>query len=167
MKNLGQRYVQHVNRTCRRTGTLWEGRFRSCLARSERYVLACCRNIELNAVRAATVTHPRQYRWSSYRANAEGGNDDLIAPHEQYRRPGGSDEARRHAYRRRAGGSRRTIVMDCPGNMLTPRRRVGGTGKRGLSPISLLFLFTIDAEGGERARCTHIGWPHMSHCGDP
>ncbi|WP_231570231.1 transposase, partial [Pseudomonas fulva] len=31
MKGLGQRYVQYINRTYRRSGTLWEGRFRSCL----------------------------------------------------------------------------------------------------------------------------------------
>ena len=42
MKHLGQRYVQYINRTYRRTGTLWEGRFRSCLTQSEEYVLACC-----------------------------------------------------------------------------------------------------------------------------
>ncbi len=52
MKNLGQRYVQYINRTYCRSGTLWEGRFRSCLAQSEAYVLACYRYIELNPVRA-------------------------------------------------------------------------------------------------------------------
>jgi putative transposase len=43
MKNLGQRYVQYVNRTYRRSGTLWEGRFRYCLTQSESYVFACYR----------------------------------------------------------------------------------------------------------------------------
>src|SRR5437016_8108974 len=99
MKHLGQRYVQHVNRTYRRSGTLWEGRFRSCLTDSEHYLLACHRYIELNPVRAAIVRHPRQYRWSSYRVNAEGKASDLIMPHEQYRRLGRSAQARRQAYR--------------------------------------------------------------------
>ena len=99
MKHLGQRYVQHVNRTYRRSGTLWEGRFRSCLTDSEHYLLACHRYIELNPVRAAIVHHPRQYRWSSYRVNAEGKSSDLIVPHDQYRRLGRSAEARRDAYR--------------------------------------------------------------------
>ena len=58
MKALGQRYVQYVNRTYRRSGTLWEGRFRSCLLQQEAYVLACYRYIELNPTRAAMVTHP-------------------------------------------------------------------------------------------------------------
>jgi putative transposase len=99
MKHLGQRYVQHVNRTYRRSGTLWEGRFRSCLIDSEPYLLACQRYIELNPVRAAIVRHPRQYRWSSYRVSAEGKASDLIMPHEQYRRLGRSADARREAYR--------------------------------------------------------------------
>ncbi|WP_236708812.1 transposase [Pseudomonas sp. Leaf15] len=51
MKGLGQRYVQYVNRTCQRTGTLWEGRFRSCLVQQDNYVLACYRYIEMNPVR--------------------------------------------------------------------------------------------------------------------
>ena len=72
MKNLGQRYVQYVNRVYRRSGTLWEGRFRSCLTQTDDYVLACYRYIELNPVRAAMVRHPRDYRWSSYPANADG-----------------------------------------------------------------------------------------------
>lgn len=72
LKHLGQCYVQYVNRSYRRSGTLWEGRFRSCLAREEDYVLACYRYIEMNPVRAEMLRHPRQYRWSSYRANAEG-----------------------------------------------------------------------------------------------
>jgi putative transposase len=90
MKHLGQRYVQYVNRSYRRSGTLWEGRFRSCLAQSEDYVLSCYRYIELNPVRAEMVRHPREYPWSSHRANAEGLNDPLITPHEQYRSLGRS-----------------------------------------------------------------------------
>ena len=99
MKHLGQRYVQYVNRTYRRSGTLWEGRFRSCLAQSEVYVLACYRYIELNPVRANMVRHPREYRWSSYRANAEGRSNELIQPHAMYQRLGRSAESRREAYR--------------------------------------------------------------------
>ena len=58
MKHLGQRYVQYINRAYQRSGTLWEGRFRSCLAQSEDYVLACYRYIELNPVRADIVEDP-------------------------------------------------------------------------------------------------------------
>ena len=55
MKALGQRYVQYVNRTYLRSGTLWEGRFRSCLIQDEIYLLGCQRYIELNPVRAGMV----------------------------------------------------------------------------------------------------------------
>lgn len=84
MKHLGQRYVQYVNRAYRRSGTLWEGRFRSCLAQEEGYVLACQRYLELNPVRAQMVKHPRHYRWSSYRTNAEGKASAFSTPHAQY-----------------------------------------------------------------------------------
>ena len=53
MRNLGQRYVQYFNRRYERSGTLWEGRYRSCLVESAAYVLACYRYIERNPVRAA------------------------------------------------------------------------------------------------------------------
>ena len=99
MKHLGQRYVQYVNRAYRRSGTLWEGRFRSCLTQSEDYVLACYRYIELNPVRAGMVRHPRDYRWSSFHANGDGKQDALVSPHEQYMGLGRNEAARRQAYR--------------------------------------------------------------------
>ena len=81
MKVLGQRYVQHVNRVYARSGTLWEGRCRSCLVQHDLYLLSCMRYIELNPVRAGMVDHPGAYRWSSYRCNARGEANELIAPH--------------------------------------------------------------------------------------
>ena len=99
MKHLGQRYVQYVNRTYRRTGTLWEGRFRSCLAQKEDYVLTCYRYIELNPVRANIVAHPRDYRWSSYCANAEGRAGAILRPHPEYLRLGRDESERHTAYR--------------------------------------------------------------------
>ena len=62
MKRLGQRYVQYVNRVYKRSGTLWEGRYRSCVVQEEPYLLACQRYIELNPVRATMVEVPKQYR---------------------------------------------------------------------------------------------------------
>lgn len=99
MKHLGQRYVQYVNRINNRTGTLWDGRFRSCLTQAEDYVLACHRYIELNPVRAGMVSHPRQYRWSSYGANGEGKTSALLTPHPQYLRLGRGDPDRLENYR--------------------------------------------------------------------
>ncbi len=99
MKALGQRYVQYFNRIYERSGTLWEGRFRSCPTQEDSYLLACQRYIELNPVRAGIVEHPAEYRWSSYRANAQGEANALVTPHELYRALGADEEARRAAYR--------------------------------------------------------------------
>ncbi|MBL8495210.1 MAG: transposase [Rhodocyclaceae bacterium] len=99
MKHLGQRYVQYINRSYRRSGTLWEGRFRSCLTQTEDYVLACYRYIELNPVRAAMVSKPQDFRWTSFHANAMGKANPMLTPHDQYRRLGRTDAERRQAYR--------------------------------------------------------------------
>lgn len=99
MKAQGQRYVQYVNRTYRRSGTLWEGRFRSCILQDEAYVLACYRYIELNPVRACMVEHPAEYRWSSYRANAQGEAAKGLQPQALYLALGNNEEVRRMAYR--------------------------------------------------------------------
>lgn len=69
---LGRRYVQSINTNYRRTGTLWDSRYKSSLIQAETYLLACQRYIELNPVRAAMVNDPAHYRWTSYRANALG-----------------------------------------------------------------------------------------------
>lgn len=99
MKRLGQRYVQYFNRTWKRSGTLWEGRFRSCLAQDDAYVLGCYRYIELNPVRAGMVQHPGEYRWSSYGANAQDRQSSLLTPHSDYLALGGDENTRRQAYR--------------------------------------------------------------------
>lgn len=99
MKAVGQRYVQYINRTYRRSGTLWEGRFRSCLVQDAGYLLGCHRYIELNPVRAGMVEHPAEYRWSSYRANAQGEACRLLTPHPEYLALDGNESRRRDAYR--------------------------------------------------------------------
>ena len=99
MKRLGQRYVQYINRTYRRSGTLWEGRFRSCLVGEEDYLLGCYRYIELNPIRARMVDHPAEYPWSSYRTNGQGKPSKLLTPHPLYVALGGNEKARQAAYR--------------------------------------------------------------------
>lgn len=100
MKHLGQRYVQYVNKTYRRSGTLWEGRFRSSLVQRDGYSLKCQRYIELNPVRASMVRHPRDYAWSSYQTNAELRASTLIVPHQEYIGLGETPEQRASVYRR-------------------------------------------------------------------
>jgi putative transposase len=99
MRDLGRRYVPYFNRRHGRTGTLWEGRFRSCLVDSARYVLGCYRYIELNAVEAGMVASPNAYRWSSYAGNAGLAEDNLLTPHIEYEALASAPEARRCAYR--------------------------------------------------------------------
>jgi putative transposase len=99
MKNLGQRYVQYFNRRHARTGTLWEGRFRSCLAESARYIIACYRYIEMNPVRAAMVVSPRDYMWSSYAGNTGMRQDPLLTPHPEFEALGTALNTRHDAYR--------------------------------------------------------------------
>lgn len=100
MKHLGQRYAQYFNRTHERTGTLWEGRFRSSIVEGQDYLFRCYRYIEMNPVRAGMAKHPRDYPWSSYRENAEGERSAaFLAPHQQYIALGRSDVERRVIYR--------------------------------------------------------------------
>jgi len=100
LQSVGRRYVQYFNHTYRRTGTLWEGRYRATVIDAEGYLLTCMRYIELNPVRAqGMVEHPADYPWSSYRGNALGAQDSLLTPHEVYRRLGRSAEERQSAYR--------------------------------------------------------------------
>ncbi|NND00054.1 MAG: transposase [Gammaproteobacteria bacterium] len=88
MQSVGRSYVQYFNRKQKRTGTLWEGRFKAALVDSERYLLTCYRYIELNPVRAGLVDTPDQYRWSSYASNVQGTEDSIVTPHEVYLRLG-------------------------------------------------------------------------------
>ena len=97
--SLGRCYVQYVNTTYRRTGTLWDSRYKSSLIQAETYLLECMRYIELNPVRAAMVEDPAHYRWTSYRANGLGQSDALISPHALYVALGRTVTARQEACR--------------------------------------------------------------------
>lgn len=99
MKKLGQRYVQYINRTYKRSGTLWEGRFRSSIIQAEQYLFFCQRYIEMNPVRAAMVKHPGEYRWSSYRANGQGEHSKVVTPHTLYHHLGRTNDEKQYAYR--------------------------------------------------------------------
>ena len=99
MQFLGRRYVSYINRRHQRTGTLWEGRYKSCLVDSDNYLWNCYRYIELNPVRAALVGRPEEYGWSSYHGNALRRIDPLLSPHPQYLALASDERGRREAYR--------------------------------------------------------------------
>lgn len=100
MQCLGRRYVRAFNTWHGRTGTLWEGRYKSGLVDSDHYLLACYRYIEMNSVRAGLVDVPGAYRWSSFHANAAGRHDSLVTAHPTYLALGRDAAATRVAYRK-------------------------------------------------------------------
>jgi putative transposase len=99
MHDLGSAYVARFNHRHGRTGSLWEGRFRSCLVDSERYLWNCHRYIEFNPVRAGLCEAPHAYAWSSYRANGLGKHDPLVRPRPEFFALADTTEARCEAYR--------------------------------------------------------------------
>jgi putative transposase len=99
MQAIGRRYVQYINRSYKRTGSLWEGRYKSSLVQEDDYLLTCVRYIELNPVRANMVQDPGQYRWSSNRHNGLGQADRRITPHPIYLALGQDGSSRQAAYR--------------------------------------------------------------------
>ncbi|WP_394131890.1 transposase [Shewanella maritima] len=99
MQSLGRQYVRYFNVTYKRTGTLWEGRFKSCLVQTEDYLLQLYRYIELNPVRANMVNDPAHYKWSSYQINALGKKSKLCTPHQTYLSIDRQTKSRQAAYR--------------------------------------------------------------------
>jgi putative transposase len=99
MQDTGRKYVRYINTTYKRSGSLWEGRYKASLVDSDRYLLTCMRYIELNPVRANMVYHPGEYRWSSYHHNAGHRLDPIINTHTLYQQLGPDSAKRHHAYR--------------------------------------------------------------------
>ena len=98
MQAVGRRYVRYFNDTQQRSGTLWEGRYKSTLIQAERYLLACMAYIDLNPVRAGLVAHPRDYPWSSFGHYTGQRIDRLITPHALFWELGNTPFAREAAY---------------------------------------------------------------------
>ena len=99
LQSVGRRYVRYINYEYRRSGTLWEGRYKASLVNTQEYFLSCSRYIETNPVRADMVVDPRDYPWSSYRSNAWGEPSTLLTPHSEYTNLGSSEEERCRTYR--------------------------------------------------------------------
>lgn len=98
MQAVGRAYVRYFNLRHQRTGTLWEGRYRSNLIQSERYLLACMVYIDLNPVRAGMVAQPEDFRWSSHRHCIGQASDKLVTPHALFWALGNTPFAREAAY---------------------------------------------------------------------
>jgi len=98
MQAVGRRYVRHFNDAHGRSGTLWEGRYRSTLIETERYLLTCMAYIDLNPVRAGLVNQAREYLWSSHGHHIGLRQDKLITPHALLWKLGNTPFAREAAY---------------------------------------------------------------------
>ena len=98
MQAVGRSYVRWFNDRHARTGTLWEGRYRSTLIQTDRYLLACMAYIDLNPVRAGLVSEPRDHPWSSHHHYIGLRPDRLVTPHPLYWELGNTPFAREAAY---------------------------------------------------------------------
>ena len=125
MQSVGRRYVRYFNSKYDRTGTLWEGRYKSSLIDTENYLLTCCRYIEMNPVRAGIVNHPNQYPWSSYKNNAELVASELISPHQLYLDLGRTQQERGDIYRALFHSNIDDVVLD---NIRVPTNKDGIIG---------------------------------------
>lgn len=152
MQALGRRYVRYFNHQYRRTGTLWEGRFKSSMIQSETYLLQCYRYIELNPVRAGMVDDPSAYTWSSYSCNALGIESDLCTPHEEYLRLGKHKEKRLLAYRA-------LFEAHIDSDLLV---QIRGAVNKGLALGNDRFKDNLELSYGRRVRAAKMGRPKKS-----
>lgn len=143
MQYLGRYYVRRFNDRYRRSGTLYEGRFKSSIVESREYLLVCQRYIELNPVRAGLVADPVDYIWSSYRAHAFGQAAGLWQPHPEYLALGETPAGRRSAYRQffeqELSASVLTDIRAALNKGLVLRKKPGGQSK---NPSARIFTLT-------------------------
>ena len=99
MQRAGSQYVRYWNKRHRRSGTLWDGRFKSSIVETDRYFLACCRYIDRNPVQAGIVADAQSYPWSSHRHLAYGLEDRLLTSHPSYEALAETAELRQATYR--------------------------------------------------------------------
>lgn len=147
MQTLGRYYVPYFNQAYCRTGTLWEGRFKSCLIDADEYLLVCQRYIELNPVRAGMVDAPDNYNWSSYKANANGLAMNLWTPHNIYQSLGSTTDDRAAAYRALFAGHLKEQVV----------KRIRSATNKGLALGSDKFASEIEMVSGRRVTSLRRG----------
>jgi putative transposase len=149
MQSLGRMYVLYFNRQYHRSGTLWEGRYKSCLVQQETYLIELYRYIELNPVRAGMVEDPADYSWSSYQCNALGKKTDLLTPHPLFMALGNEEKERRLSYRA-------LFSLHVEGKLLEDIRQASN---KGLALGNEHFIADIEAVTGKRLREEKRGRP--------
>jgi len=149
MQALGRRYVRRFNDRHRRTGTLWEGRYRSAVVETDRYLLACMRYIDLNPVRAGLVSEPSTYRWSSHAHHIGLRVDPLVSEHAVYWALGNTPFERQVAYRRLFEQGQPPGEID---DIRYATQHGWALGQRA-------FVESLAQEAGRRAAPAHAGRP--------
>ena len=98
LQALGRRYVRYFNDVQGRTGTLWDGRYRSTVLQPEMYLLPCMASMDLNPVRAGLAATAVDWPWSSHAHYIGRQIDRLLTPHAQFWGLGNTPFAREAAY---------------------------------------------------------------------
>ncbi len=146
---IGRQYVRFFNQQNKRTGTLWEGRFRSCIVQSENYLLEVYKYIEMNPVRLELTGQASEYKWSSYLINANGKSSALCKPHDQYLSLGDTKEERSENYR-----------LFCKGkNSEETINEIRKSTNKGLAIGEETFKVSIEKQTGYRFRPLKKGRP--------
>jgi putative transposase len=146
---LGRQYVRFFNQQNQRSGTLWEGRYRSCLVQPEGYILKVYRYIELNSVRKEYVSKPSDYNWSSYQINAQGKPSALCKPHTEYLKLGESKEERSENYQEMFKQSSREDLLE----------EIRDSTNKGLAFGDESFKIEVEKMTGRRVRSLKSGRP--------
>jgi putative transposase len=150
MQSVGRRYVRYFNDRYARTGTLWEGRYRSAVVDSQHYFLACSRYIELNPARAGIVAQPAEYPWSSFRCSAHGRADALITPHPLYLALGANPTRRQGSYRALFVGREDVEAVDAIRRATNAGTTLGSARYRAELEMALQRRLTRALHGGDR-----------------
>jgi putative transposase len=153
LQEMGRRYVRVINTIHGRTGTLWEGRFKSSLIDTEAYLLACHRYIELNPVRAGIATHAAAYPWSSHAHYTGGKVDRLITEHASFLSLGPNHIERQTAFRA-------LFASEMDQNTLAQIREAVNAG---CALGSETFLKAMEAKLGRTVRPPKHGRPAKSN----
>lgn len=146
---IGRQYVRFFNKQNQRTGTLWEGRYRSCLVQAENYLLEVSKYIEMNPVRLELVRQAGDYKWSSFQINARGSSSALCKPHEQYLSLGDSKEERSENYRLFCEKKLSFDLID----------EIRENTNKGLAIGDEAFKFSVEKRTGHRLRSLKKGRP--------
>lgn len=152
MQSIGRQYVRYFNKAYQRTGTLWEGRYKSCLVEADTYLLELYRYIELNPVRAKMINHPSEYVWSSYQINALGKPSELCTPHPLYLALGNNKQNRLKHYQQLLQTTQQSSLID----------EIRQATHKNLAVGNAKFLSQIEQLTGRRVTPAKRGRPKKS-----